>query len=205
MKKLRQSLLIAGLGVSAWLAIWGDRSTGEQTAADPSPADRRASTPAKTTAPADRTAAPVNAGDAETEVVSLVIARITPREVLIETPKINAQIPAEGGQAPAPMLSASGLFGIQSWASPPPPPPPPPEPLTPPPPMAPPLPFLYLGKKLDAGQWEVYLAVGDMTYVAELQSVIDGIYRVDSITPSTMTLTFLPLNKVQTLPLGDPY
>jgi hypothetical protein len=39
--------------------------------------------------------------------------------------------------------------------------PPPP----PPPPSAPPLPFTFIGKSLENGVWEVYLARGDRTYI----------------------------------------
>lgn len=69
-------------------------------------------------------------------------------------------------------------------------------------PVAPALPFTYLGKALDAGTWEVYLARGDKTYVVRSQMVLDGTYRVDAVAPPNLTLTYLPLNQVQQLNIG---
>ncbi|MES2534456.1 MAG: hypothetical protein V4632_01155 [Pseudomonadota bacterium] len=94
------------------------------------------------------------------------------------------------------------LFANHSWAPPPPPPPPPPKPVPPPPPSAPPLPFTYLGKKIEDQQWEAYLARGEQTFIVRDQTVIDGTYRVDSIKPPILSLTYLPLNQVQTLTIG---
>ncbi len=91
------------------------------------------------------------------------------------------------------------FFGTQSWT---PPPPPATKPPPPPPPTAPPLPFHYLGKKTEDGPVEVYLASGDQTYVVQEKTVIDNIYRVDAIKPSVMSITYLPLNQVQTLHIG---
>lgn len=103
------------------------------------------------------------------------------------------------------MGAGQDVFGRRDWTPPPPPPPPvvsqvaPPPP---PPPSAPPLPFTYLGKAAENGSWEVFLAIGDKTYIARDNMVIDGIYRVDAIAPPTLTLTYLPLNQVQQLNIG---
>ena len=67
-----------------------------------------------------------------------------------------------------------------NWTPPPPPPSPPPPP---PPPSAPPLPFTYLGKALENGEWEVFLARGDETLIVRNKMVIDGVYRIDAIAP----------------------
>jgi hypothetical protein len=64
------------------------------------------------------------------------------------------------------------------------------------------LPYTYIGKKLEDGKWEVYLALGDDTRVVHAQSTFDGNYRVDAIAPPTMTLTYLPLKQVQTISIG---
>lgn len=58
----------------------------------------------------------------------------------------------------------AGLFGPHSWA-PPPRPLPPAIVLPPPPPMAPPLPFTYLGKQKEAGEWIVFLKRGNATLI----------------------------------------
>jgi hypothetical protein len=65
------------------------------------------------------------------------------------------------------------------------------------------MPFTYIGKQQSAGRWEVYLARGDDTLIVNDQTVIDGTYRVDSISPPTMTLVYLPLKLVQTLDIGS--
>jgi len=81
------------------------------------------------------------------------------------------------------------------------PPPPvelkPKNPPPPPPPTAPPLNFKFIGKKLEDGIWEVYLSRGDTSFIARPLEVIDGNYRVDSITQNALVLTYLPLNQVQ--------
>lgn len=70
-------------------------------------------------------------------------------------------------------------------------------------PMPPAMPFTYLGKQSADGRWEVYLGRGDDTLIVQEQTVIDDDYRVDSISPPTMTLTYLPLKLVQTLDIGN--
>lgn len=93
------------------------------------------------------------------------------------------------------------VFHRQDWTPPPPkvaavaPPPPPP-------PMAPPLPFVYLGKAAADGAWEVFLSRADKTYIVRANTVIDGAYKVAAIAPPVMTLTYLPLNQVQQLNIG---
>jgi hypothetical protein len=114
-----------------------------------------------------------------------VILALQPRETLIGGASVDKQ--------------AQGLFDSQSWT---PPPPPPPKPAPPPPPTAPPLPFVYLGKKTEDGVWEVYLARGEQTFIVRANSVIDGAYRVASITPPILSLTYLPLNQMQTITIG---
>jgi hypothetical protein len=96
---------------------------------------------------------------------------------------------------------AGGVFQSQNWN-----PPPPKMALTaappPPPPMAPPLPFVYLGKAAADGAWEVFLSRADKTYIVRANTVIDGAYKVVTIAPPVMTLTYLPLNQVQQLNIG---
>ena len=62
----------------------------------------------------------------------------------------------------------------------------------------------YLGrrKKLEDAVWEVYLSKDDHTFIVREKSVVDTNYRVESIKPPTLTLTYLPLNQMQTLSIG---
>lgn len=99
----------------------------------------------------------------------------------------------------APETPPNNAFVARDW-TPPPPPPPPPSP--PPPPLAPPLPFQFLGKQMDDGQWQVFLGRQDRTYVVRTGDVIEGTYHVDQIAPPLLTLTYLPLKQPQTLSIG---
>ena len=167
-----------GMGVAvalaAALAIFGDKTPDSGVAE------------AVERAPAAMTVVAVAAQ--ESSASEPVILRLTPRATLI----------GEGDEV---MGRAADVFGRQDWT--PPPPPPRPESLAPPaPPMAPPLPFTYLGKAAEGGRWEVFLAIGDKTYVVRDKMVIDGMYRVDAIAPPNLTLTYLPLNQVQQLNIG---
>ena len=68
--------------------------------------------------------------------------------------------------------------------------------------MAPPIPFVYLGKKLESGQWEVYLGRGEEVFIAREGATLAGSYRVQGITPSALNLLYLPLKQLQTIPIG---
>jgi hypothetical protein len=173
----RHAVLAAGLAIAGWLALFGDKTPATDIA---EPVTR--ATPERTPA-GTRVAAPaktVAKGDAEPAILAL-----KPRDVLIGA-TLEEKRP-------------SGLFNSHSWT---PPPPPAPKPPPPPPPTAPPLPFTYIGKKLEGGTWEVYLARGDQTVIVHAQSIIDGTYRVESIRPPQLVLTYLPLNQQQTLTIG---
>jgi hypothetical protein len=72
----------------------------------------------------------------------------------------------------------------------------------PPPPTAPPLPFTFVGKRFDSGRWEVFVNRGEQTLIVRAGQTIDANYRVDSIQPPRMVLTYLPLDEKQTLNIG---
>jgi len=178
--KPRHIAMGAALLLAAGLVVFGD-NTPEDTVAEP--VERAAQAPARSAAPAASTAStPSNAAS------DTAILRLLPRETLI------------GGDDRF-GAADNALFARQDWTPPPPPPsnePPPP----PPPPTAPPLPFTFIGKSLQDGAWEVYLARGDRTYLVRDQTTIDGTYRVDAIRPPVLTLTYLPLEQVQQINIG---
>lgn len=194
MKPLRPRHAILGLALvgAGLLAAFGDRSPAGGIA---EPAERPAAraVPARTPAPATAQAVvapPASAKTADSGPAQPVLA-LVPRDVLI------GDGDAAFGQGGA------GPFAHQDWTPPPPPPPPPQPAPPPPPPTAPPLPFTFIGKSVGNGAWEVYLARGDRTYVVrEKGAVIDGTYRVESIAPPVLTLTYLPLNQTQQLNIG---
>ncbi|MDN2698073.1 hypothetical protein O0882_17305 [Janthinobacterium sp. SUN073] len=118
-----------------------------------------------------------------------------------EPPVILALLPRSevAGEDGDTFGGAGSVFQRQDWT------PPPPEVTVappPPPPMAPPVPFVYLGKVAADGAWEVFLSRADKTYIVRAHTVIDGAYKVVAIAPPVMTLTYLPLNQVQQLNIG---
>ncbi|PHV07380.1 hypothetical protein CSQ96_09215 [Janthinobacterium sp. BJB412] len=176
-----QILMGVALVGAAGLLLWGDPTPSGELA---EPAPRHA-------APAVAAANATNATNGNTGAADASAATI-----LALLPR--AQLLGEAGEG----FGADGaVFQGQNWNPPPPPvkaerPPPPP------PPTAPPLPFTILGKAVSAGAWEVFLARGDKTYVARLNEVIDGTYRVDRIAPPLLMLTYLPLNQTQQVNIG---
>jgi hypothetical protein len=66
-------------------------------------------------------------------------------------------------------------------------------------PVAPALPFKYVGKIIDEGKLSVFLTRGDDSYSVKAGESIDGEYRVEKITDSSVTFVFLPLKTRQEL------
>ena len=189
--KLRHTLMAAGVAIAAWLAVFGDKTPN-----------------GKVTEPVVRTTAPKArvAPQGIVTTASLFVASAPPPTThhgkLKPEPVILALRPREeliGGASSG--NKSDGLFGSQSW-TPPPPPPPPSKPEVLPPPTAPAIPFKYIGKKVEDSIWEVYLARGESTFIVRENSVIEETYRINSIKPPTMSLTYLPLNQIQTLTIG---
>lgn len=95
-------------------------------------------------------------------------------------------------------------FTVLNWQPPPAPvraavaPAPPPPPAAP---VAPPLPFSFVGLLEKGGaRPQAFLAKGESLLVVGVGDVIDNnTYRVDSLAPQQIVLTYLPLNTVQTL------
>jgi hypothetical protein len=110
------------------------------------------------------------------------------------------------GPKPEPMIQeirrtafgrGGDAFEIRNWT------PPPASPVEPAVPTAPPVPFIFLGKKYEDDAWLVFLGLQDRVYIVREKDSIDGIYRVDAIRPPDITLTYLPLQQVQTLSIGE--
>ncbi len=174
--KARTLILGAALaGAAATVLLDG----GSQTSGIAQPVARKAGS-----------AAPAMPAAAASEA-SAASARSEPRILRLQA---RADLIGEVGDG-----SAEPTFRSQNWNPPPPPMAPPPPP---PPPSAPPLPFTYVGKAAANGSWEVFLARGESTYVVRDKTVIDGVYRVDTIAPPIITFTYLPLNQVQQLNIG---
>jgi hypothetical protein len=63
----------------------------------------------------------------------------------------------------------------------------------------PPLPFTYLGKVIEDGKLQVFLGRGDDSYSVARGAKIGKEYRVDKVTESSVTFTYLPLQTKQVL------
>lgn len=70
-------------------------------------------------------------------------------------------------------------------------------------PVAPQLPYRYMGKMLEKGQWTIFLTRNDKPYVVHEGELLDYEYSVNSIKPPVLELIYLPLNEKQTLLIGD--
>jgi hypothetical protein len=70
-------------------------------------------------------------------------------------------------------------------------------------PEAPPLPFRYVGKMIEDGKLAVFLSRGEDSYSVHAGQKrgqkIDEQYRVDKVTETSVTFTYLPLKTKQTL------
>ncbi|MBI3729837.1 MAG: hypothetical protein HY254_16085 [Burkholderiales bacterium] len=179
---MRKILLGGGLLVAVWIAFYADKTPDGDIVEAAAPNAKKVQAPSQAIAVVNKSP------DAKTKMQAAnqvqTIAAVIDRKQLIA----------------ADYKGNENFFGTQSWT---PPPPPAAKPPPPPPPTAPPLPFRYLGKKTDDGQMEVYLSSGDRTFIVQEKTIIENIYRVDAIKPTLMSITYLPLNQVQTLQIGS--
>jgi len=72
----------------------------------------------------------------------------------------------------------------------------------PPPPVAPPMPYRFSGALVSEGQLQIFLAKGDSIISVGLGETIEGGYRVDAIDERQITLTYLPLEQKQVIPVS---
>jgi len=66
-------------------------------------------------------------------------------------------------------------------------------------PAAPPLPFKYLGKAIEDGKLSVFLARGEDSFSVHGGQKLDAGYRVDKVSETAVTFTYLPMKTKQTL------
>jgi hypothetical protein len=119
----------------------------------------------------------------------VALADPPPRAALPERAPLDVQVRADpfAGNAPPPPPA--------------PPPAPPPKPAPPPPPpAAPPLPFAFVGLlEQTSARPTAFLAQGEALHIVGVGDVIDRTYRVESVSPNQIVVTYLPLNQRQTL------
>lgn len=171
------------LATGAWLALFGDKSPAGGAAASAPVAAVPGAQP--TTATGGAATPATRAAAVRPRDVTLALA---PRDQLFATP-----------DAPSPeKASARDLFSARNWN-----PPPPAPPVVVAAPVAPAVPYAFLGKKLEADLWEVYLSRGEQTFVTRTGQVLEGEWRVDRIAPPSLELTYLPLGQALTLSIGE--
>ncbi len=121
--------------------------------------------------------------------------------------------PPGNDQAPVVRLRSSpadlDIFRAHSWYVPPPPPPPTPPPapaapaVVPRSNVAPPPPFVVIGRMDDGSNLpKVFINQRESLQVVGVGDVIDATYRIDTITSSAMSLTYLPTQQSVTLPVA---
>jgi hypothetical protein len=71
-----------------------------------------------------------------------------------------------------------------------------------PPQGAPPLPFTYLGRYQGSGEPVIFLVRGERILTVSAGEIVEGLYRVEGISGSTLGLTYLPLNVRQSIDVG---
>lgn len=162
------------LGIATWLALFADKNPSNAIS-EPSRLSAGSNSKSKQL--------PTERGQNKNNSIHTVIER----RYLIGKSGIDTTTPRN-----------ESLFSVQSWIV----PPSDAVKTTQPLPTAPPLPFTYLGKKLQGEIWEIYLAVGDQTFIAREKYILNGTYRVDQIHSQTMNFTYLPLQQTQTLSIG---
>lgn len=92
------------------------------------------------------------------------------------------------------------LFGAKTWNT-----PPPREQRRPAPPvapMAPPFPYTIAGSIVDANGMMIVFTNQQQNFALRVGEVLDKTYRVESIDPQSVTLTYLPLGLTQRVATG---
>ncbi|TMQ76113.1 hypothetical protein [Candidatus Accumulibacter phosphatis] len=186
----RRSILWLLLVAAAWLALFGDRTPVD------APGEVVQAAAPRTGGGRPRAGASLPASDAGRPAGSAAEKKTSTRLEVAALVARAQLIPAAAAEQAS--REPRDLFPALSWL----PPPPIPEKPAKPPPTAPPLPFVYLGKKLEAGQWEAYLGRGEEVFIVREGMTLTGLYRVQEIRPPTLTLLYLPLQQSQTIPIG---
>jgi len=122
-------------------------------------------------------------------------------------PTLVASIPKPAPAAPPDRLPeregirepGGDLFAVRSWK-----PPPPPAQVQPPQPPPPPPPrYRFGGTALEDGALKTFLADGDQLIEIRNGQVLEGNYRVESLTPREIVLVYVPLGTRQRIDINS--
>ena len=79
------------------------------------------------------------------------------------------------------------------------------EPPPPPPIPTPPFPFKYAGSsRPESGQTTYFLTKGNQLFTVEVGQILDQVYSIDGEEGDQLTVTYLPLERTQTISTGLP-
>ncbi|QJC56925.1 hypothetical protein HC248_02236 [Polaromonas vacuolata] len=187
----RWQILLSLLFGAFYLAFWADKTPNTVQEKMHSPQTTKPDFQVRngqTPSPQSRPTPTHSSALATTLEIPTTLAAVIPRDQLIPTVNSRLQLKRD-------------LFASQNWN-------PQPSPVSAisaiqETPSAPPLPFTYVGKKLEQGVWDVFLNLGDKTLVANQGSIFENLYRVDEIIPPHLTMTYLPLGVSQSLSIGE--
>jgi len=172
---MRVGVLLLALAVTVWLSLTGPDEAANGVA---EAVDRPVAKPGASVRAVDKRAG-----------AEAALTALKPRQAPYKL--FDAAFASELAEKEPP------IFHGQSWN------PPPPKVLAKvEPPKAPPWPYVYLGQQSSQGEWWVYLTLGEDTRVVKKGQVLDGRYRIDRIEPPLLSVTYLPLNEVQTVNIG---
>ncbi len=139
----------------------------------------------------------------------LVPADLEPH-VAVE-PAPDAVVPLDSAAAAperiATVAPQADPFGPRSWLPPPPPPPRVAElaPSPPPAPTAPALPFSFIGQiENSGGSPKAFLTHRESLHIVAAGDLVEKVYRVESIMPTKVVLTYLPMMQEQSINLTGP-
>lgn len=104
------------------------------------------------------------------------------------------------------LAAATDPFVGTSFVPPPPAPVAAPPPPPPPPPKAPPLPYTFVGLlEQGAGKPAAFLARGEALFVVSAGDIVESDYRIESLSPTEIVLTYLPLSERQRLSVSGAH
>lgn len=130
-------------------------------------------------------------------LAGVVVGREKPTEVFLQENKSAAQdfdisrLERAEAAAPASDPFARRSFGASAAAA--------QQAAAPARPEAPELPFRYMGKVIEDGKLEILLLRGDEHFSVAAGQKVGDEYRLDKVTASSLTFTYLPMKKKQTL------
>ena len=113
-----------------------------------------------------------------------------------------ARRPSNSNTPPPPPISpvVVPVVPIEPVVVEPPPPPPPPPPIP-----TPPFPFKYAGSnRPESGQTTYFLTKGNQLYTVEVGQILDTVYFIEGEEGDHLTVTYLPLDRTQTISTGLP-